>query len=663
MKWLLRGGLTFLTLVLVAVVVLFLVPAERVAQLAADRFAAQTGRALTFGGPVRATLWPTLGVRAEDVAIANADWAGEDPLLLAGLLEVGISPGSLLGGDIRIETLRLVDARLVLERRADGIGNWEMTTGESASSPSSDGGAGSGRGLSIEQAEVTGADITWIDRAAGRTLRARAVDVKTGSFDPDGAAEITGSALVGGRAIQVEASATALQQLLDGALTPIALAVTAGATSLRLEGRADLDPLSFEGRMAARSGDGFAVLDAFGIAPPDLPRGLGAGDVELDAALTLAPVGTLHLRDMVADLDQNRLTGAMDVDPRGARPAITATIAAEALDLTSISRKGQGGESAIVAETGWGRDPIDASGLFTADADVTLTAGPVTLGDATLDDVAARLLVQNGRAVVTFQPIRAYGGTVTGDFVVNGRGGLSARADLRMAGLRMQPFLTDFADFDRLIGEADLTVNLLGVGDTAQALVESLDGDVGLRVGQGELLGLDIGGMVRTLDLSYRGEGQKTIFDDITASFIVRDGVASGDDLRLSAPYLVATGAGEIDLGARRIDYRLIPVLRRDGDDRGVSVPLSIEGPWADPRIRPDLEYVARQKLDAEREELEARARAEAEAARTRVEDVAREKLAEELDIAPEALDSRKAIEDAIVDRVGEQLIDLLRDR
>jgi AsmA protein len=276
------------------------------------------------------------------------------------------------------------------------------------------------------------------------------------------------------------------------------------------------------------------------------------------------------------------------------------------------------------------------------------------MGDATFDEVRARAVVDDGRAVVTLQPLIAYGGTVTGDVVVNGRGGLSSRATLELSGLQMQPFLTEFADFDRLIGQADISLDLLGIGDTTQQLIDSLSGNVAFRMGAGEILGFDIGGMVRTLDLGYRGKGQKTVFDGVSSSFVVTDGIARGDDLSLTAPYLLATGAGDIALGAQTISYRLIPTLRRGGGSDGITVPLLIEGPWSDPRIRPDLEYIARQKLDVERAQAEARDRA-GELARTRI--------ADELEIAPEVLTDRDALEDALKDRVEEKLLDLLLGR
>ncbi len=650
MKWLVRSVLALVVLVAIAAIAFVMIPTERITRLAADRFETATGRALTLGGPVKATLWPSLGVRAEGIEVANAPWSDAGPMLMADSLEVGIAFGALLGGDIRIETLEVTGARLVLERRADGTANWEMAA---TSRPSAGGDAGrqdgsTGRGISIDRAVLNGAEVLWTDAVTGTDLHLRAVDLATRLDGLDDPLDVTLSALVEGQSLSIEASAVALGPLPEGESTPVALSLEASQTSLRLEGRAALDPPSFEGRMEAESGDRLALLSVLGIAPPDLPEGLGADRIDLAAAVTLTPAGTLHLHDMVAELDGNRLTGVVEIDPTGARPRLTATIAAEALDLTVFSREGQGGDGAVVAERGWGRETFDVSGLFVADGELTFSSGPITLGDATLDGLHARVSVEDGRATVLLQPLLAFGGAVTGEVVVNGRGGLSTQVALKLSGLQMQPFLTEVADFDRLVGQADISIALLGAGNTMQALVDSLAGTASVRLGQGELLGLDIGGMVRNRDLDFRGEGRKTVFDGFSASFAVAEGVATGHDLTLEAPYLVASGAGDIALGAQTLNYRLIPSVRAEEGGQTLSAPILIEGPWADPRIGLDLDLLAQSEID------EARARVEAEA---------RTRLAEELEVDPGALESRESIEGAIADRVAEKLLELLGGR
>lgn len=652
---------------------MILVPTDRIASLAAERFEASTGRAMSISGPVRATLWPHIGVRAEGIEIANAPWSEQGPMLKADAMDIGVSLGSIFGDRIVVETLEVTSAKLLLERRADGSGNWEMTAAAPAASqsqtsvPDASPIAAPARAISVDRAVLSGAEVTFVDHGADTAVNLRAVDLTASIPDLEGEVEISGSALMNGTAISGQMRVGSIRALTDGDLTPLTVTLTSGGTTLSLDGRADIDPLSFEGALTVSSSDRFALLRAVEMAALDLPEGLGRDRIEVKSTLTLAPAGSLHLRGLDITLDSNTLSGAADIFPGEERPKIRATLAAPTLNLTGLSRQGQGGESALVAETGWGREAIDVSGLFAADADVTFTSGAITLGDAALDQVAMALTLDRGRAVVTLQPVVAYGGTVTGDIVVNGRGGLSSRANLDLAGLQMQPFLTEFADFDRFVGQADVTLRLLGVGNTAQALVDSLDGSVAFKVGRGEILGLDVGGMIRTLDTSYKGEGQKTIFDGISASFAVAEGIATGDDLSLSAPLLASTGAGSIDLGAQTLNYRLMATLRRNVDSEGVTVPILITGPWGDPRIRPDLEWLARQELEARaREEaakLEARVRSEAEAARARAEAEARNKIAEELEVDPDSLGSREAIEAAIKDRVGEQLLELFGDQ
>ncbi|TFL19126.1 AsmA family protein [Jannaschia formosa] len=664
MRWLFRVTLTLLTLVVAAVLAVMFVPAEPVVRLAAERFQAETGRVLTVEGPVRATLWPRIGVTAEGVSVSNADWAGAQPMLKARALEIGIDPMALLQGEVAIKALQVEGAQLALERRADGTGNWEFP---SAASAGGGGATAEARAVSIDRAVLKGARISFTDRAAEQTWLLEAVDLTAALPGLDQPLGLKGTALMNGVALALDARVDGVSALASGALTPVRVSLRSAGTEIVAEGRADLDPLSFAGRLDVSSDDRLALLAALGGAPLDLPPGLGRDRLALMAEMTLAPEGSLHLRGMDLTLDGNALSGGLDLVQGAERPRITATLQAPALDLTALSREGQGGESALVAETGWGRETIDVSALFAADGELTFTSGPVTLGDARLDAVSMAATLDQGRAVAIFRPIRAYGGEITGEWVVNGRGGLSTRAVLDLKGLQMEPFLTEFTDFDRLVGQADISVNLLGVGDTAQALMSSLDGEVSFLVGKGELLGLDLAGMIRTLDLEYRGAGQKTIFDGISASFAVTDGVARGDDLAFTAPLLAATGAGTVDLGARRLDYRLMANLRRSAESEGIIVPILFKGPWSDVSIRPDLEWLARRELEArarvEAEKIEARVRAEAEEAARRAEQVARQKLADELNVNVEALGSREAIEAAIRDRVGAQLLDALRNR
>ena len=93
------------TLTLAIAIVTFL-PGRKIAELAGQQIEKQTGREVYFGGDVRFSIWPTLGIQADNVALANADWAGPEPMLTAGRLTIGVDAADLIRGRVRITVSR-----------------------------------------------------------------------------------------------------------------------------------------------------------------------------------------------------------------------------------------------------------------------------------------------------------------------------------------------------------------------------------------------------------------------------------------------------------------------------------------------------------------------------------------------------------------------------
>jgi AsmA protein len=315
---------------------------------------------------------------------------------------------------------------------------------------------------------------------------------------------------------------------------------------------------------------------------------------------------------------------------------------------------------------GWPGDVIDVSALGTLDVELSLTAPSVQLGALRLGETRALVTVERARAVIDLRKVEAYGGQIAGDFVVNGRGGLSVGGRLAFTGLETEPLLTDLAGWNRLVSTADLDLEFLGVGNSIAEIMASLSGQGTVEMGQGELRGLDIAGMLRTLDPGFVGEGQKTIYDGLAGTFTIEGGVLSNSDLKLVAPYLTAAGSGVVGLGRRDLDYRIRPTaLAAEDGTGGVMVPLQITGPWADPTFRLDLESIAREKMEAEAKAAEERLKAEAKEAEARAKAELEARLQEELgvEIAPgESLGdaAQRALEEALQDETRKALEDIL---
>ncbi len=397
-----------------------------------------------------------------------------------------------------------------------------------------------------------------------------------------------------------------------------------------------------------------------------MPRGLGAGRLSVNGQLTLDGSGAAYLRAARIEADSNVLEGDLDLRPGEARPKLVAKLAAGPLDLTGLVGEQGSGQGGGMAAEGWPRETIDVSALGLIDAEIALTAPSVDLSVLRLGEARAMVTLERSRAVFDLRQLAAYGGSVAGEFVVNGRGGLSVGGNLALKGIDMQALMLDLSGWDRLISRGNLTLKFLGVGNSVDEIMQGLKGEGSLALAQGELKGLDIAGMLRTLDPGYVGEGQKTIFDGIAGSFSIAGGVLSNSDLKLTAPYLTATGAGEVALGARTLNYRLRPTALADAEGAGgIMVPLWITGPWADPTFRLDLESLAREKMEAEAKAAEERLKAEAKAAEAKAKAELEAKLKDELGVeaAPsESLEDavKRRAEEALQDETGKLLEDIL---
>lgn len=618
MRWIVRLIGALVAVVVVAVAALFLLPSERIARLAAEQFTAATGRALEIGGEVRPTLWPTLGVRTGPVVLANADWSQNGPMLTADSLSIGVRVMPLLSGAVEIEEVSAVGANVLLERRADGSGNWELLPpGEAAAAadttPQDTGAGGALPPIVLDRGLLENASLRFIDHGAGSEIALTALNLEV-ALPAGGEARATGTGRFNGADLSIDAAIGNLSAFLGGGVQSVRLAAGLAGAEVRFDGRAGLQPVAVEGDSSVTVAALGPLMQALGQAAPTLPGGLDRNIAASGRVTYTGQTGGLFLRGGAVTLGGNRMAVDLDLATAG-RMKLTANLSGGALDLSAFTAGsgGSGGSGGGTAASGWSRAPIDVSGLDALDAEVTLSLTTLDLGLLKMGPIEAKVTLDRARMVADIARAGAYGGTISGQAVVNGRNGLSLGGDISARGVALQPLLTDFADIDRVVGNADLRVKYLMAGNSLDALMRSMSGEAQASIGQGELLGLDLGGMIRNLDVGYRGEGAKTVFNAITASATIAGGVASNTDLNFDAPLLRATGSGTVDIGNQSVSYRIVPVALTGGN--GITVPVIVEGPWSDVSVRPDLEAILNQNLAAEREAIEQQVRSQAEEA------------------------------------------------
>ena len=86
-----------------------------------------TGRDLKIAGPVSLNIFPSIGVKAEQVTLSNASWASQSQMLALKHIELEVKVFPLLLGNVEISSIHLAGLEAHLEVNKSGKGNWDLT--------------------------------------------------------------------------------------------------------------------------------------------------------------------------------------------------------------------------------------------------------------------------------------------------------------------------------------------------------------------------------------------------------------------------------------------------------------------------------------------------------------------------------------------------------
>ncbi|MEO1779542.1 MAG: AsmA family protein, partial [Pseudomonadota bacterium] len=481
MKWIIRLISFVVVLVLVAGVSLFFLPADRIAKLAADQLRVATGRDVTISGDVSMTLWPVLGVSLGELEVGNADWSEQGPMLSAQNAAIGVDlMAYITNREIRITNIEATSPTIRLEARADGRASWVFTDASGAAQIETETAPDRApQAVSIQRLAVT--DATLIYDAEGSDLvRYSGVDLTLDWPERLGPATLEATLRPAGSDVQARATIGGFAGFITGQVQTVDAVITAGGGRAALDGRASTAG-DVAGRLSLDIPDTDAFFAALALPQPGLPAKLGQS-MNVTTDLTLTADRRLSLRDLTADLGGNSLSGAADIDLNGT-PQVNAQLNAGALDVRSVTgggdtgAAGAAGAGAPSAGSGWPTDRIDASGLAAFNGEIALTAASIDLGQFQLGPTRTLLRNDRSRMVFELREVQAYQGTLSGEFVINNRSGLSVGGKMFARSLAMQDLLQDAAGIDRLTGRADAEMSFLGSGGSVDAIMKSLSGD------------------------------------------------------------------------------------------------------------------------------------------------------------------------------------------
>jgi AsmA protein len=304
----------------------------------------------------------------------------------------------------------------------------------------------------------------------------------------------------------------------------------------------------------------------------------------------------LAINGLSGTLDGVQFNGWASVD-LASKPLVKLDLDFQRLDLGTPSR----GAASQPAKP-WSNEPVNLAGLNYVDAQIRMSAAELNVGDARFAPAAVDAALDGGVLKAQFSHLGVYGGEADGELTVDVSGSnpnYMLRSDL--AGVRALPLLSSLAGFDKIDGKMQAKLAFRTSGASQRSIVSALSGTAFVVFQDGAIRDLNIAKMIRSLTSGtlsgwQEGRDQTTDLTQLSASFRIEQGQATTTDLTLAGPLVRMTGAGTVDLPAKTLAFRVEPklVMTTEGQGSaanpvGLGIPVAIEGPWAEPRIYPDV--------------------------------------------------------------------------
>ncbi len=251
---------------------------------------------------------------------------------------------------------------------------------------------------------------------------------------------------------------------------------------------------------------------------------------------------------------------------------------------------------------GWSEEPIGAFGeLNTAEGEAQVTLANVLYRQVQIESAAAQVTLTGGVLKADVTEVLFAPGQLSASAVVDGSGDaadITYRVSLK--GVESKPFLQSFAGSDVLSGKLDFETKGSARGLSQKDIVGSLNGDGSFAFLDGAIEGFDLAGTLRNvnqLGMASGGDKPKTDFTELSGSFTITDGVLDNRDMKMLAPLVRVTGAGQVPLPPRTVDYnavaKLVASLEGQGSSdalAGLPIPVHVYGTWDKPSYKIDYE-------------------------------------------------------------------------
>jgi AsmA protein len=228
-----------------------------------------------------------------------------------------------------------------------------------------------------------------------------------------------------------------------------------------------------------------------------------------------------------------------------------------------------------------------------------------------LKNLGTTISVQND--IVKISPLRAnlYSGNLEGSILIKKTKNKTAfYIKQSIKNVNIKELLHEFSDSDKLSGSANLTTDLRSMTDEKTNFLSALNGNINFALTNGSLQGIDIiyqlsraHAFIKRLPSPAITDSKRTEFSALKANATVNNGVIYTDDLALTSDYLKVNGKGTTNLLTKEVRYHLNalaqPKLAAANNQIGeeitvYQVPIKVSGKLNKPSVNLDFIELAK---------------------------------------------------------------------
>jgi uncharacterized protein involved in outer membrane biogenesis len=401
-----------------------------------------TGRDLVLEGPVTLSLLPVPAVGVSKVRFANAPGSKNPNMVEIKAITVKPSVLALLGGNVEVSSVTLVEPKIVLEVNAQGKPNWEFAPSVEEAKPAA-AKPSSPKPLSLGSLVVENGTLLFSDSKAGIQMMAEKANITASVGSLDGPYALSGSATLNGAPLKVDLSVSS--KGTNGYATDLSLEANG---KLGFKGTlSELGPNARLGGVATVSTDSLTgfVATLMGLAGQPVPAlpPLLAGKFSFDGSIDASQTD-FAAKDFKMALGDSSGTGALSVKLKP-QLAVDGKLVMAKLDLDKTLAGLAQPAAAAKAPAKPAPAPAPSSAakggsiLDGVNAHASIDIGEVTYNKQAIRNVALEVDARGG--VVAVPRLAA---TLPGDLVLQAKSSMTGGAvsgDFSLAGTKLRDTL------------------------------------------------------------------------------------------------------------------------------------------------------------------------------------------------------------------------------